>query len=109
MALDRTQLLTACKRTVVPVEVPALGGTVYLKALSGAEVAAIYTALKDPAEITQAVVVLSLCDEAGARLLTLDDRAEFFDKPYGVFADLQGQALAINRLTKEASDGAGKG
>ncbi len=106
--INREQLLAACKRGIVPVECPALGGQVYVQALTGKEVASVYASLTDSVEITQGIVTLSVCDEAGTRVFTLDDRAELFDKPFGALADLQSAAMTANRMTKEDRDAARK-
>lgn len=108
MGLTREQILTACKRQVVTVDVPALGGPVHLRALTGAEAAAVHRGVTEPSKRTEAMVAVTLCDEAGARILTIADAEELFDKPVGVLNGLVGKALEVNRMTQEASDAARK-
>jgi hypothetical protein len=109
MALTREQILAACPRQVVKVHVPALGGDVCLRALSGLEAAQIHGANLDNHALTRAYVTASLCDETGARIFAAADADALFDKPPGVLNELITAALSINRLTESSQADAKKG
>jgi hypothetical protein len=108
MALTREQILAACPRQVITVNVPALGGDVCLRALSGIEAAAIHGRELDNQALTRAYVAASLCDESGVRLFSAADADALFDKPPGALTDLINAALDLNRLTEAAQADAKK-
>lgn len=108
--LTREQLLSAPTRPVVQVDVPALGGAVCIRALSGAEVSRLYEGERLAHAITEDLVALSLCDAEGKRLMDQpgDGRALYEAHPSHVLAPLVAKALEVNRMTPEAVDAARK-
>jgi hypothetical protein len=108
MGLTREQILAAGKREVVTVDVPAWGGPVCLRPLSGAEITEIYRKDTDNAAITRAIVAASICDADGGRLFAAADADTLFDLGYAGLQPLIGKALEINRMTAEAVDAARK-
>ncbi len=108
MKLSREAILSASTGEIVCVSVPEWGGDVCLRPLSGAEVAAIYGKDLSSEQVTQALVVSSICDESGARLFTQDDAPALFAKAYSSLQPLIAKALEINRMTKESTDAAKK-
>lgn len=106
--MDRAQLLGKSTRPVVAVECPDLG-RVYLRELSGAEMARLYTGERPVEEITQLLVAASLCDAEGARLLKPEDGLALYEAhPSRVLAPIVDEALRINRMTKAAVEEAKK-
>ena len=108
--LTREAMLAADTRPIVTVECPELGGTVCLRALSGAEASFVYgKAESDQAATIRACVALSVCDEAGDRLFTMDDVAMLFERhSFSAMQPIVARALEINRMSKEGADSARK-
>lgn len=109
MALSRESILNASPGAIVTVAVPEWGGSVCLRPLSGAEVAAIY-GKRDASsqQIVQELVVQSICDESGTRLFEPADAAALFDKSQASLRPLVDMVLEINRMTKESAAAARK-
>jgi hypothetical protein len=108
MKLDRNAILNASVGEIVTVPVPEWGGDVCLRPLSGAEVSVIYGKDMPSEQVTQALVVASICDESGARLFTNEDAPALFAKSYSSLQPIITKALEINRMTKESADAAKK-
>jgi hypothetical protein len=108
MKLSRDAILSASTGEIVTVSVPEWGGDVCLRQLSGAEVSAIYGKDLNSEQVTQALVVASICDESGARLFSQEDAPAIFAKSYSSLQILITKALEINRMTKESADAAKK-
>lgn len=108
--LSREQILSANTRPVAEVECPALGGTVCLRALSGAEMTRIYQGGREATEVVQDLVALSLCDSEGVRLFGQPGDGRLLYEAHNAQAlePIVTKAMAINRLTKEAVDDARK-
>jgi len=107
--LSREAILAAGQRQVVTVEVPEWGGAVCLRPLSGSEVSAVYACEDaDRSRITERLVAMSICDEAGKRLFGIDDAPALFDKGYSGLQPLIAKTLEINRMTAEAVTAARK-
>lgn len=82
------------------VQVPELGGTVYVRPLSLGGVGRFRALVeKDQARAPIALLVEGLCDETGKRLFTMEDEA--------VLSDLPG--AAANRLLEEINEISGLG
>lgn len=103
--LTREQI-AAFRRPTIAVMVPDLGGEVGMRALSGAEMAQVYSAMPDgfdPQRFDRMVSVLSLCDEAGARLYAIGEADAVWSE---LTADACGTLLIesrkLNRLGTEA-------
>jgi hypothetical protein len=126
-ALTREGLLGAHRGDIHTVSTPGLGSitSVCLRALSGAEALAVYSAA-DPTDeagqpakadqaaklgvsFTQAATVASICDENGKRILTKEDGDALFELPYSALQPIIEKALEINRMTKASAEAAKKG
>ncbi len=101
------------------VEVPALGGTVRLRDISGADrdrVVRFFHDNKDDAggmlrnwELQLLVIGLSLCDEAGVRVLSDDQIMPVLGRyGGGVIADLYAVAAQVSGLAPAAKEDASK-
>jgi hypothetical protein len=122
-ALTREGLLGAHRGEIHTVATPGLGAitSVCLRALSGAEALALYSAaeavdgkdatgqLQAGLSITQAATIASICDEQGKRILTREDGAALFELPYAALQPIIEKALEINRMTKASAEAAKKG
>jgi hypothetical protein len=100
-AMTREALLAACPRSVQTCQVEGLG-TVCMRALNGLEVSSIYAG--DPATTTQRLVVATICDDDGNRILQAEDVNAIFDKPIKVTNELTRLALGINGMSAEAAE-----
>jgi hypothetical protein len=109
MPLTKDQILAAAKRDITTVHVPALGGDVCVRPLSGAEASEVYATCTDRRSITEAIVARSLCDADGNRLFETSETAALFDKPYNALTPLMEAAMRINLVGVEAQDDAKKG
>ncbi len=109
MGLTRADLLKD-SRPIVSLDVPALGGMVHLRQLSGAEVTRVYEGERPHAAIAADIVALSLCDESGMRLMTEPDdgRAFYAAHPLAVLQPIVDKAMEINGMTKGAVEAARK-
>ena len=109
MPLTKDQILAAAKRDITTVHVPALGGDVCVRPLSGAEASEVYAACSDRKGITEAIFARSLCDDQGNRLFEVSETAALLDKPYNALTPLMEAAMRINLVGIEAQDDAKKG
>jgi hypothetical protein len=108
MKLDRNAILNASVGEIVTVTVPEWGGDVCLRPLSGAEFSAAIKEGDSGESITHKATVLSICDETGARLFTVEDVPVILSKSYSSIKTLIKKVLEINRLTEESADAAKK-
>jgi hypothetical protein len=98
----RDQILAASRKfKPAPVEIPELGGTVYVRPLSIGSVARLQVVqATDPGRASLFMIIESLCDEDGKRVLTADDEAAVLDWPVSV-----GETLAKAIMTQSGIDG----
>jgi len=83
MSLDKAALLSPRPRRTTKVEVPELGGTVHVRALSVAEGTALSKVMdgtEDNAEICATQLAAYLADEGGNQLLTKDEALQLMDR-----------------------------
>lgn len=103
--------LTAAKTAIgrEPIELPALGVTVYAKALSAAEVRRISESCVKPGKkaadgdfdnekLALLLVAASIVNEDGDRLIPDGREAEMADMPNAMFSALQAAALRVNGM-----------
>lgn len=104
--LTRDQILGVSDASVVPVEVPEWSGVVYVRTMSGADRDEFETAavamrkagsLKGQARAL--FVAFVACDEAGARLFSLDDLDALGKKRADVLDRIAAAGIRLNRLT----------
>lgn len=92
-------------------DVPSLGGTVYIRVMNGHERAAFSGALETLPEgapessriaaTMKTLLILTLCDETGARYFGADDGDALMERPGDALQDLFLEALRINKLRAE--------
>ena len=99
--LDRSQILAGGHFDEVTVDVAELGGSVRLRVLSYGH-ACLLSDL-DKADRAVAAAVLSIVDEAGDRMFTLDDLPRFRELPHRALAGVMRKALELNGFLDEAA------
>jgi hypothetical protein len=118
MALTRDALLGQAAKTpkMKKLDIPDLGGHVFLKGLSGRERDEFEIGLRTPKgelrpNIRARAAVVSLCDEQGVRLFTSDDirlvgemRADILQNIFNAFQAVNGMTDADVKELGEASD-----
>jgi hypothetical protein len=102
VTLNREQILAV--RAALPreaVDVPELGGTVYVRALTLKEVGDIQTAQKtltDPLLMHPKLVILAIVDEAGAPLFGPADADAVASLPWPALKLMVDAIMRINRM-----------
>jgi len=109
--LDRDALLAALAAKAIPVEVPELGGTVFIKelaALQQMEINTFRSTLENTAEDNVRfmchVLGLVLSDESGNLLFTEDEVGLLANSKLKLLNPLFGQALEVNGMTPKAKE-----
>lgn len=101
MDLTRDHLFSLDLDTRVAVEIPELGGTLYIKRLSGAEGFALSIESFADAEMTEQerralLLIYTVCNSAGAPLFTRDDIQAILQLPFVLVYPLVVQANTLN-------------
>ena len=120
MALTLSEILSAKDGKTTEVKVPEWGGSVFLRVMSGSErdeydnclltrLAAEGKRLKENRGIRQKLLMLTLCDESGARMLATEaDANKLFAKSATVLQRLFEASQSLNALNDEAVEVLGK-
>jgi len=92
------------------VEIPEWGGSVYVRALTGAERDQLERSLSQSSTISRAAIVVMCCvDGDGNPLFSQSDVAALTNKNGQALERIVSAALAFNALTDEALADVGKG
>jgi hypothetical protein len=105
--MNRESIIAAGKRVVTPVEAPGLGGQVFMRCLTGAELNAIPVDIAE-SSFSYAVAAATMCDESGERLSPPVTAADLLDLAFAAVSPLINAALTMNRMTKDSVDEARK-
>lgn len=112
MALNKEQILAAKDFTSEVVNVPAWGGDVHIRAMSGAERDAFRAAIEGEqaavGKFEASLLALTLADENGVLLFTLEEVEALRGKSAAVLDKLAQEALRINGMTAAAQEEAAK-
>ena len=115
MALDREAIIKhfSRPRQVKKIDVPELGGEVYIRMLNGAErermeLDALADRDKNAPTQRARMVQATLCDEAGNLLFYESDIKELNKLPWGVLKRISVEVEDFNGLTDEAREAAEK-
>lgn len=108
--IQRDDLMAEDKPDLLPVEVPEWNGVVYLRRILSGE---LYDLIDEsegkPASwYVQRLLVLSLCDEHGNRLLNDDEMDVLRRKSADVIQRLTEKAASFNNLRAEAAEAMGR-
>jgi hypothetical protein len=106
---DKSKILAACATfRPIPVEVPELGGTVYIRPLSlGGMSAAQATMSKEPERFALLLIIDCVCDETGKRQFNKADEALILSEfPSGAAQTLVAKITEISALGPKASENA---
>lgn len=108
MLLDRTALLTrGADLSITKVDLPALGGHVFVRTLTGTERKELETRFQgkkvaeDLADFQGSLLALTVVDEEGRRLFTLDDVAGIMATRWDALEPLFKKALELNGFSKK--------
>lgn len=90
----------ALKPEVREVQIPALGGSVYVKAMTAGvrDRFEIYHAKSGTEDFRALLAAATVCDEGGVLLFSLDDVAQLTELPSNVLDDVVKEAVALNRM-----------
>jgi hypothetical protein len=103
--LTRDAILTVDDRRFVEVPIPEWGGTVRLSSLTAAQLLEYHEIVKKPGGDHVAwLLVASLVDAAGERLLGPEHAAKLQEKSPAVVLRLYHEAAKLNVLTAEAAE-----
>jgi hypothetical protein len=104
MALSKSSILSAGDVKLDKVNVPEWGGDVYIKTISGLDRDCFEDGYNEQKmkNFRSRFLVLTLCDEAGARLFTDAEVAELGKKSSLVLNRLFEKAWSLNAFTNEA-------
>ncbi|SMP71969.1 hypothetical protein [Noviherbaspirillum suwonense] len=112
MALSKEQILSAKDFTSEIVPVEAWGGEVHIRAMSGAERDAFRAAIEGGqapvGKFEASLLALTLADEHGALLFTLQEVEALRGKSAAVLDKLAQEAMRINGMTAAAQEEAAK-
>jgi hypothetical protein len=89
-------------KSLVPVEVPELGGKIYVRRMSGADRAELESQCRDPDKIvvSQALIVIcSACDEKGVRLFDMGELGLVSNLPFETLDLISSASDEINLIT----------
>lgn len=105
MSLSREQILAArAKRKPVALEVPEWGGEVYIRVLSAKDQAELSEGMK-PAEMPVKLLLHTIVDEAGERVLLDEDYDAMMGEDFPVIMRVFAEAAKLNGLsTKELEE-----
>lgn len=103
--LTREKILAAAKAfTPQPIEVPELGGTVYVRPLSLAGMARHLSEPDRHGGAAMAMLLDCVCDETGARIFNRDDAVALAEMPENVARKLVEAINAASGLDAKAVD-----
>lgn len=112
MALSKEQILAAKDWTSEVVAVPEWGGDVHIRAMSGAERDAFRSAIegeqREVGKFEASLLALTLADENGGLLFTLEEVEALRGKSAAVLDKLAAEAMRINGMTAQAQEDAVK-
>jgi hypothetical protein len=101
VTLGAADILNSSDRKTIPVDVPEWGGIVLVQSMTGEEAAQLGDA-GSKAEGIARIVALSLVDEAGHHLFTVEDIPKLQKKSFRAMVRIQDVVLELNGLTAEA-------
>lgn len=106
MALTKDQILSANDLTAERVDVPEWGGHVFVRMMTAAELLAFHAANQsgDQGDAFGRLAVLTIVDEAGARLFNDDDVHRLRGKSHVAMKRVVDVAIQLNGLSNGAKD-----
>lgn len=111
MALSKEQILAAKDWTSEVVAVPEWGGDVHIRAMSGADRDEFTKAIGEQREVGKfeaSLLALTLADEHGALLFTLEEVETLRGKSAAVLDRLASEAMRVNGMKAGSKDEAVK-
>lgn len=97
----REAMRQAVKGSTVPIDVPEWGQKVYIRGLSARESVGLTERAGTNAEAAVHMLLVSIVDENGDRVLADDDLDLLMDQPVGVIMPLALECAKLNGLTNE--------
>jgi hypothetical protein len=105
--LDRSAILGADDLPIEMVDIPEWGGSVYVRALTGAERDQLERMISKDSVSRAAIAALVMVDSEGKQLFSQKDVAALADKHGSALERVVNAALAFNSMTEDAIE-AGK-
>lgn len=106
--LSRDQILSASDLPTEEVPVPEWGGSVFVRTLTIGERLEIAPLMGQAEDLTLRLVVLSACDESGARLFADEDGAALATKDGKALERIALAAFRLSRLGREDVEASAK-
>lgn len=92
---------TAASNDVSPIDVPEWGQKVYIRKLTVRDQMMLAEQVQNPVEMSVRVLLASICDENGARVLGDDDFDLLVDQPVPLLMPLLAEAAKQNGLSSK--------